>query len=363
MGDMTSTKLAAGTLAADRLTADLLAQEFRGAEERGELELHFQPEVDLASGGVTGMEALLRWAHPARGLLWPRDILPAARRAGLLAELGRWTLAACAAEVRGWPAGTRCWINVSETELADPHLALHVASVVAASGLPEGALGVDLREGALHAAGPDAAPLCAALRSAGVAVAVDDVGSAPSACLRLEGLAVDVVKLGRPLVRDVDTDPFRRADVSAVVREATRSGRTVVAEGVESWPEAACLRELGVTRAHGFLFSPPQRGDRARWLLHNPTAWRGSYLGDDARWGAGRASGTAVHDALADRPGTTSVRRGLSPHPAYGEAAGVVPHVAGPLAAPAPAAPPLPVRTPTVAPAIVLTPRPRRMLA
>src|SRR5947209_7826520 len=92
-----------------------------GATRRGETELHFQPEVDLVTGELTGMEALLRWAHPRRGLLWPADFLPAAGAEGLLPSLGRWVLGRCAAETATWPAGHRCWVNVSVEEVAEPN--------------------------------------------------------------------------------------------------------------------------------------------------------------------------------------------------------------------------------------------------
>jgi len=262
--------------------ATLLAAELAGAEERGELELHFQPEVDLLGGEVTGMEALLRWAHPGRGLLWPRDFLAVARTAGLLPGLGRWVLTRCAGELATWPAGSRLSFNVAAAELADPDYPLHLASVVAANGLPDGALCVDVTETALVTAGHHARALCTALQEAGVRVAVDDVGAVASVAGRMEGLPVDVVKLGGPLVRDIDTDPHRRADVAAMVRGAAREDRQVVAEAVQTWGEAACLVDLGVLRGQGYLFSPPQRADRARWLLARgltrataPSGWGG----------------------------------------------------------------------------------------
>jgi len=325
-----------------------LADEIAGAAERGELELHFQPEVELATGLVVGMEALLRWANPTRGQLWPADFLSAAALGGHLPEIGRWALRSCAQEAATWPPGRRCWVNVSTAELADPGYAATVRAVVAGAGLAPGTLGLDLAEAALTGFGTGAAELCARLRAAGVALAVDDVGAAPPgpggaplpAPAFLAALGLDAVKIGRALVRGVQDEPELQAALRDLVEAAHAGGLLVVAAGVESWPEALALAALGVDRGHGFLFSGSLRADRARWMLQHPEGWRGSYVGDGEHWAVPASDGSGVHDALPERqvgvPGSAGLTHRGVPHPFAGGVPGLAPPA--PLPAPASAA-------------------------
>ena len=292
---------------ADRPAAQL-ARRLDVAAGQGELELHFQPAVDLSTGSIGDLEALIRWAHPERGLLWPADFLPVAEESGLLLSLGQWVLERAAAEASRWPAGHPCWVNASAAELADPSFPGRVGATIAAAGLPAGAFGIDLPEGVLVTMGETAAAVCQALRGVGAALALEHPGEgrvlgAPLALGGpLAGLGIDHIKLGRALVRGIDLDAERREHVSGVVRSALQVGATIAAVGVESWPEAATLVELGVPTGHGFLFSPPQRADRARWLLTRRDAARGSFLHDGAGWLQPGTFAAGLHDAL---PGVT----------------------------------------------------------
>lgn len=268
-----------------------LATRLSVAVRQGELELHFQPAVDMSTGAVGDMEALIRWAHPDRGLLWPAEFLPAAEVWGLLLPLGQWVLERAAAEAAQWPTGHRCWINASALELADPTYPGRVGATIAAAGLPRGALGIDLPEHVLAAMGEAAAAVCQALRAVGAALALEHAGAGRPLETPLANLGIDHIKVGRSLVCGIDTDEARRDQVSATVHAAGAIGATLAAVGVESWPEAATLVELGVSAGHGFLFSPPQRADRTRWLLTRGAAARGSFLHDGAgRLRAGRSA-------------------------------------------------------------------------
>jgi len=295
-----------------------------GVVDRGESELHFQPEVDLGTGQLTGMEALVRWSHPARGLLWPADFLPAVREAGLLPALGRWVAGRVAAEVTRWPLGTRCTVNVSAEEVTNPSWAVELAAVVAAAGVPPGALLLDIPAAALTES--TSAGLVEALHAAGVLVAT--AGPAPA------GVPVDVLTVGRALVAAVETDDAARAAVAALVA----TGLPVAANGVETWAEAAVLHGLGVQRATGFLFGAPQRADRTRWQLAGGSTWRGSYVGDGTGWGhtqpaqaLDRELAGEVVAALPDTQEVPAVRAGLLPRPSDPSAAAAVPAVAPPV--------------------------------
>ena len=248
------------------------------------LVLHFQPEVDLASGAVVGMEALLRWQHPQRGLLWPADFLAVADGAGLMPQIGWWVLERCAAELETWRPlpptvdGThrQLWVNVAGSQLLDPGFVERISDLVRRCALPPDTLGLEVTEEAL-ATGSRAAPaLLDALRDIGLALAIDDFGTWYSSLATLGELPIEAVKLDQSFVRGVGSDLEGDSIVSSVIELAHAHGVRVVAEGVESWSEGARLCELGCDHALGYLFSGPQRAEQARLMLAHGTGWEGS---------------------------------------------------------------------------------------
>lgn len=254
--------------------------------EDGSLELLYQPEVDLSSGAIVAMEGLLRWHHRDLGLLSPTDFLELAEDSGEMGPIGHWVLQEGAAEAVRWSQlpgpQRRLWLNVSASQVSSRGFVAYVADVVAGSGLAPGALGLELSEATVRALGPAAAPLLSDLREAGVALAVDDFTSWFATLGAIALLPVDAVKLGHRYVRGVgdgvNADGAGDAMVATVIAEAHEHGMLVVAEGVETWGEAARLTELGCDRAHGWLFASAQRGDKARWLLQHGRGWQGSGL-------------------------------------------------------------------------------------
>jgi EAL domain-containing protein (putative c-di-GMP-specific phosphodiesterase class I) len=259
---------------------DLVAA-MHSALEAGEFLLHYQPEVDLGSGEVVAMEALIRWQHPDRGLLWPAEFLPAAEASGFIVELGRWVVEESLREALLWQrlptarraGGKQLWVNVSSAELAADGFADHVAALVRASGLPAGVLGFEVRETALGSDLASMGGVLAALKQAGIMIALDDFGTWYSALSHLDELPLDAVKLDQRFVRGVGLDLEDDAIVASVIRLAHAHGLQVVAEGVESWSEGARLCELECDRAHGYLFAGPQQPERARWLLSRGVGW------------------------------------------------------------------------------------------
>jgi EAL domain-containing protein (putative c-di-GMP-specific phosphodiesterase class I) len=265
----------------ETLTLDQLPALHRCVED-GSLELLYQPEIDLQTGAIVAMEGLLRWHHETLGLLQPPAFLDLADASGDILSIGEWVLRAGADEAVRWQSlrgpARRLWLNVSAAELVSEGFVDRVRDVVTSHGLPVGALGLEVAESCVIALGPSAAPLLEELRGAGVALAVDDFSSFYSTLGAIEVLPIDAVKLSARYVRGVgelvgpdgDGDPL----VRAVIDQAHARGLDVVAEGVESWGEAARLTELGCDRAHGWLFASAQRADKARWLLEHGHGWQ-----------------------------------------------------------------------------------------
>ncbi len=261
-------------------------EELTAGLERGEFVLYYQPEVDLASGEVVGMEALLRWRHPERGLLQPADFVPAAEQSGLMPLLGEWVLDECLREAGHWTALTArpqgrklLWLNVSGTQLARPGFARLLAGRLGAAGLPSGVVGIEVTEQALDGDVRATAAVLTELHEAGYLVALDDFGAWYSALSHLDELPLDAVKLDQRFVRGVGRDLDDDLIVASVIRLAHAHGLAVVAEGVETWSEGARLCELECDRAYGFLFSGPQPAVRARQLLTRGVGWRGPDAG------------------------------------------------------------------------------------
>ncbi|CAN5740459.1 hypothetical protein BH23CHL7_BH23CHL7_03680 [soil metagenome] len=237
-----------------------LAKDLEAALGTDQIRLEYQPVVKLGSGQVAGAEALVRWRHPRRGILGPADFLPAAVRGGMLDQLGRMVLEQACRTAAGWPRPSSrvsyfVSVNVATEQLDDVVAADEMLAVVAAAGLPAGSLILEIT----NSLGGDAARVAravAALREAGVRVALDDFGSATS--LRdLKQLGVDYVKLDREFVVDVDGPPAEAAFALAVLRLAEARGAEAVAKGIESREQAWRLAELGCRFGQGFFFSKP----------------------------------------------------------------------------------------------------------
>lgn len=273
--------------AADGLPVMALPALHRSVDD-GSLELLYQPEVELDSGALVAMEGLLRWHHGDLGVLTPTAFLDVAERSGDSIALGQWVLREGVAEARRWRSlpgpARRLWLNLSRAQLLAPDLPDVVAAALADRGLPADALGPEVAEPTVRQLGWSAGPLLQSLRETGVALAVDDV-SRHDALDLLAGLPVDVVKLGQRYTRGCGEAAVEDLadDVARLVDRAHRAGLTVVAEGVETWAEAALLSELGCDRAHGWLFASPQRADRARWLLARGAGWRGALVTPSTR--------------------------------------------------------------------------------
>jgi len=246
----------------DRPTLD---DELRRAIEAGELELYYQPQVDVASGTLAGLEALVRWNHPTRGLLAPGAFLSAAEEGGLMLPLTAWVLKRACEQTAEWlRAGCsppRVAVNVSPRQVDSDLLVELVTRALAGSGLSPSLLELEVTEEALMTDKRVSARSLARLRGLGVTVAVDDFGTGYSSLSYLQQLPIDTLKIDRSFVvgmtRDTSTKTSTRPIVQAIVSMARALELSVVAEGVETEEQLAALAELGCEQVQGYLVGKP----------------------------------------------------------------------------------------------------------
>ncbi|HET9727866.1 MAG TPA: bifunctional diguanylate cyclase/phosphodiesterase [Acidimicrobiia bacterium] len=237
------------------------------ALERNELVLYYQPVFDVGSGEPIGVEALLRWNHPQRGLLLPEEFLEAAERTGLIVAMGEWVIREACTTVSSWnaarPAGRELHlsVNLSPSQLADPGLVDHIARVLAATRLLKSEnvrFGLELTDSAVNGSSPVAKERFAALDALGVKLAMDDFGSGSASLSCMKDLPIRVVKIDRSFIRALDSDDRVRTIVAGMIEFAHRLDLRVVAEGVEQQAQYDILRALGCDYAQGFLLGEPQ---------------------------------------------------------------------------------------------------------
>jgi diguanylate cyclase (GGDEF)-like protein/PAS domain S-box-containing protein len=236
----------------------------RRALDADEIEVHYQPIVDLRDGAVTAVEALVRWRHPERGLLGPDQFVGVAEESGLIVPLGRRVLELACAQAAAW-APLPVHVNLSPRQLVDQTLLETVEATLAATGAAPDALTLEITESMLIDRGPDRVALLERLRDLGVALVLDDFGTGWSSLSRLAQLPIGGLKIDRSFVADIDGrgGPI----VDAIVRLARAFSLPVVAEGVETAAQLEALRGLGCEEAQGFLFSRPVPADELAPLL------------------------------------------------------------------------------------------------
>jgi diguanylate cyclase (GGDEF)-like protein/PAS domain S-box-containing protein len=252
----------------DRQIKERMAVEssLRTALSSGQLGVHYQPIVDIRTHRVVALEALLRWKHPNHGYVNPERFMGVAEETGLIVPVGDFVLQRVLEDARSWrQAGGQLVpvsFNVSAVQLERSRLAADIERLTGQYGLEPSILQVELTESAVFerrgTRGGDASQdAVAALRELGVRIAIDDFGVGYSSLSYLKRWRVDALKIDRSFVRDLVTDPSDLAIVSAIIAMARHLNISVVAEGVEGWPQLEKLRELGCTCAQGHLFARP----------------------------------------------------------------------------------------------------------
>jgi diguanylate cyclase (GGDEF)-like protein len=246
---------------------DSLANELRRAVDQQELRLHYQPEVDLHTGQVRAVEALLRWQHPEHGMIHPVSIIPAAEQTGLIAPVGEWVLREACRQMIAWRgqlndnAPLTVGVNLSPSQFRGPGLVDQVTHTLRQTGLEPQALRLEITETAMIEHVSPAIETIAALKSLGVQLALDDFGTGYSSLSHLRHFAADVLKIDSSFVQALDSDAKTLAIVQAVIALAHALGMTVVAEGIETSAQQQRLAAMNCDRGQGYLFFPPLPGD------------------------------------------------------------------------------------------------------
>ncbi len=256
-----------------RRAIELLAleAEMRRALERDEFVLHYQPIVAASTGRITGVEALVRWQHPQRGLLQPQQFVPVAEETGLIVPLGTWVLHAACAQARAWldaglPAA-RIAVNISARQFRRPDFGAQVADVLHLTGLRPAMLELELTESALIEDVDETIAMLRALEALGVRISIDDFGTGYSSLAYLKRLPIHTIKIDRAFVQDVERDPDNAAISSAVIALARSLKLDVLAEGVETKEALAFFRALQCDAIQGFHFSRPVEASAIATML------------------------------------------------------------------------------------------------
>jgi diguanylate cyclase (GGDEF)-like protein/PAS domain S-box-containing protein len=246
----------------------------RAALQAHQLEMHYQPVIDLQTGQVVSAEALLRWNHPEEGVIWPADFISVAEENGSIVAIGGWALhAACSEAVKWGRNGPSVSVNVSARQLGDDDLYDVVAEALQRSGLSPARLTLEVTETAVMEDADHAVRVLRRLKSLGVAIAVDDFGTGYSSLVYLKRLPVDKLKIDRSFVDSLPEDAEDAAIVSSVVSLAQAVGLQVIAEGVETDAQWEALLALGCELGQGFLWGYPLPAEEATARLTAAGPW------------------------------------------------------------------------------------------
>jgi diguanylate cyclase (GGDEF)-like protein len=237
-----------------------LESAFRRALANDELVLHYQPLVEIGTGRLHGVEALLRWRHPEKGLLWPSDFLAMAEATGLILPIGPWVLRTACAQAQAWHGQEmrelRVAVNLSARQFQQPDLAEQVRRALRETGFPPHCLEIEITETNAMQNAEATLHTFAELKALGVRISIDDFGIGYSSLGTLKRLPIDALKIDRSFIRDITTDPDDAAIVTAVIALAHTLKLQVVAEGVDAEEQLTFLRAYGCDLMQGHLFGP-----------------------------------------------------------------------------------------------------------
>ena len=255
-----------------------LETDLRRAIDRSEWELVYQPEHDLRTGALVGMEALVRWHHPDRGIVSPADFIPLAEETGTITALGNWVLREACRQTMEWrsrmpPAEVLViGVNVSAVQLTQPNFVAEVKAAIDEAGLPATSLRLEITESTAMRDPGRTVEVLQQLRALGVEVAIDDFGTGYSSLSYLSTLPVDVLKIDHAFVRALGEDTNGTAIVNAIVAVAHTLGMRVTAEGIETPAQLGLISHLGCDRGQGYYFARPLAADQFERAIGVPVA-------------------------------------------------------------------------------------------
>jgi EAL domain-containing protein (putative c-di-GMP-specific phosphodiesterase class I) len=261
----------------DALERLRLETDLRRAVELGEFILHYQPLVSLRTGRVTGLEALVRWEHPDRGVVPPADFLTVAEETGLIVPIGKWVLFEACRQIREWQAAhpraepLTIGVNLSVKQFSQPDLIDQIRSALETTGASPASLRLEITESAIIDKGRVAISILSRIRELGVQVYLDDFGTGYSSLSYLHGLPIDAIKIDRAFVSSMDTDDKNLQLVRTILTLAQIVGVRAEAEGISTAEQLRELRALNCEQGQGYLFSAPiPREAVDEVLLANP---------------------------------------------------------------------------------------------
>jgi len=250
--------------------------DLRQALEKKQFVLYYQPEVELTTRRVIGLEALIRWQHPDRGLISPMDFIPFAEETGLILPIGDWGLSEVCNQLRQWrsedpeQAGPRVCMNLSARQFSRHGLADHVEALLRRTGVSSRELGLEMTESSLIPDPGTALEVLSSLRRLGVSLLLDDFGTGYSSLNHLHSLPFDVLKIDRSFVTRMTDGEQPLQIVRTIVELARVMGMDVVAEGIETHEQYMLLRQLGCRFGQGYLFSRPVPAETISAMLRLP---------------------------------------------------------------------------------------------
>ena len=245
----------------------------RNALERDEFVLHYQPQLDLESGRIVGVEALIRWQHAELGMVAPLRFIGLAEETGLIVPIGAWVLRTACAQAQAWCAAglgpLRLAVNLSARQFSEPDLVARVGAVLAETGLAPSCLELELTESMFMNDVALAVELLHALKGLGVTLSIDDFGTGYSSFSYLRRLPIDVLKIDRAFIDDITGDAGNAAIVASIIALAYNLKLRVIAEGVETAQQLALLRSHGCDEMQGYYFSRPLPAAQFEQLLRD----------------------------------------------------------------------------------------------
>jgi diguanylate cyclase (GGDEF)-like protein/PAS domain S-box-containing protein len=248
-----------------------LENDLRHAVDRNELELYYQPKIDLATGRVNSVEALVRWHHPELGMIPPNEFIPLAEETGLITSIGYWVLESACRQIKRWhESGFREFsvaVNLSAVQFSQQDLLKKILNTLSETDVCPNYLELEITESTIMQDIDMAASTMRALHCSGMRISIDDFGTGYSSLNHLKRFPINTIKIDRSFIRDITIDSDDTAIVSAIISMAHSMGLKVIAEGVETEQQLNILQDLQCNEIQGFLFSPPVPQDEATALL------------------------------------------------------------------------------------------------
>ena len=245
--------------------------DLRCALERNEFVMHYQPKIDLKTGEITGVEALIRWQHPKRGLVGPLQFISIAEDSGLMLPIGKWALRESCRQAKAWQdaglAPVEMAVNVSSVEFRNDEFLEGISMVLKETGLEPRCLELELTESVLMQHAEFSVPVLQQLKAMGVRLAIDDFGTGYSSLSYLRQFPIDTLKVDQSFIHEINADTDEATIISAVINMGCRMKHRVIAEGVETAEQLAFLRAHGCDEGQGYYFSRPMPAEKTAKLL------------------------------------------------------------------------------------------------